>query len=365
MVSTMRKYLILLVLLLLPIISSCGLFKVKLSNFDAYYFDTYINIRVWDIKKYKNNAKLWKETDKILRRIQITFQRNKDDDFEPELYRLNQSAGSGKPFKVSDELFEVIKLSLEFAELTDGKFDPTIGPLVDLWDITGKPYDDEQGALVGTPPTQAEIDKVLPLIDYRLVKLDEENKTVSLPLKGMVIDLGAIAKGFAADVLAKFYREKGIKHAIIDLGGNIYALGERYEQRSDGSIEWSIGIRKPEPNSSVSVATLYVIDKTVVTSGPYERYFIDSIDENKRYHHILDPDTGYPFENDIASVTVVCDSSALADALSTSLFALGIQDGIKFVEENFPDVAVVFIDYGLNFYTTNNADELYKFTPSI
>lgn len=364
MVTIMRKIASLLILILTVFLTSCNptsnRTKLVESNIDYFqYFDTLIYLRVWDTKKYNSDSELWKGAEDIIKHIQLTFQKTKDGDFEPELYKLNQSAGSGQPFKVSDDLFEVLKLGLEFAELTDGKFDPTIGPLVDLWDINNKAGKD------AAPPSQEEIEAILPLIDYRLVELDEENKTVLLPLKGMAIDLGAIAKGYAADVLADYFKANGIEHAIINLGGNIFAIGKRYEKRFDGREEWAIGIRDPRFSAEDSIANVYIVDKTIVTSGTYERFFRDINDTSKTYHHILNPDTGYPYDNNISSVTIICDSSALADALSTSLFALGIENGIKFLEGQFPDVAAVFIDNDMNFYKTSNIDELYDFEPFI
>ena len=145
----------------------------------------------------------------------------------------------------------------------------------------------------------------------------------------MVIDLGAIAKGYATDKLVEYFKKQGIKHAILDVGGNIYGLGERYAINSEGVKLWGIGIRKPF--SGNIIGTLYIENKTVVTSGIYERYFIDAIEE-KLYHHILDSDTGFPVDNELISVTIITDKSTLADALSTAVFAMGLEKGMNFVK---------------------------------
>jgi thiamine biosynthesis lipoprotein len=176
-------------------------------------------------------------------------------------------------------------------------------------------------------------------VDWRKVELDREAKTLRLAAAGMRLDLGAIAKGFAADEARRILMSAGVKAAIVDLGGNIYALGEK----RDGS-PWRIGIQVPRPESEVQRGVyLGVIegrDITLVTSGVYERFFEK---DGLRYHHILDLGTGYPVRNGLVSVTIVSGTSADADALSTSIFALGKRRGLE-LAERLGGVAVVMVD---------------------
>jgi thiamine biosynthesis lipoprotein len=162
----------------------------------------------------------------------------------------------------------------------------------------------------------------------------------------MALDLGAIAKGYAADELARMLREAGVSRAIIDLGGNIYALGSRSPEKTRDSVEaeppWRIGVQNPLDERGSYAGVLEVHDKSVVTSGIYERYFTGS--DGKRYHHILDTTTGYPVDNGILSVTVIAPSSMDADALSTACFALGDEKGLALAEANGAQVIFIFED---------------------
>ncbi len=354
----MRKVVVLLIFNLL--ITGCTIFQkttedngIKYSEIDynEIYFDTYISFQIWDEKKYNEDSPLWKGAEDIMKDIQYTFQRTAPS----ELYDLNQTAGTNQTFALSDDLFEVMKIAMDIAEKTEGELDPTVGPLIDLWDINARTGTEAE------PPTKAQIDALLPLVGYQKIQFDKINKTVLLPQEGMILEFGAISKGYAADKLAAYFKNNGIEHAILNLGGNVYVIGERYAQRSDGSYNWAVGIREPDSCVTCAIANVYLTDTSVVTSGIYERYIIDPDDPNKIYHHILDPQTGYPYENNLSSVTIISKSSALADALSTSVFALGIEEGINFIETNYPEVEAVFIDKEQNIYKTDGVDSKYKF----
>lgn len=249
--------------------------------------------------------------------------------------KINDQSGIS-PVTVDDDTFELIETALHYSELTEGAFDPTIGPLVNLWHIG---FSDAKVA------TQAEIDTVLPLIDHNLVVLDEEAKTVFLPKKGMMLDLGGIGKGYAADKVADLLREKGVKHAVISLGGNVYTLGDK-----PGGLNWNVGVQDPFNPRGKTIGVLGVINKSLVTSGIYERYL--TAEDGTTYHHLLDPDTGYPFDNDIAGVTIISDSSTDGDAISTSAFALGVEKGLAFIE-SLDNVDAVFITTDKKIYVTS------------
>jgi len=244
---------------------------------------------------------------------------NRDDS---ELAWVNQSAGL-RAVDISPELFTVLERSLYFAEATDGAFDPTIGPLVKLWGISTE-----------TPrvPSDEEIASALSLVNWRDLELTAG--TAFLKREGMALDLGAIAKGFAADELVRILREAGIPRALIDLGGNIYAWGKK-----PGGENWRIGVQDPLGERGVYAGIVELpAGKSVVSSGVYERFFTGA--DGKRYHHILElrenggGRRGYPVESSLLSTTIIAVSSMDADALSTSCFILGYKKGMDLARAN-------------------------------
>jgi thiamine biosynthesis lipoprotein len=232
-----------------------------------------------------------------------------------EVYQINRKAGRDW-VSVSPDTYKIVEAALEYAILTNGLFDPTIAPLVDLWSI---------GTSHAQIPETAALKAAQDLIDYRSVELDAKGKQVRLSNPDMGLDLGGIAKGYAADSVVALLRNNGVKSGFISLGGNVYVIGGK----PDGS-PWRIGIQDPFAARGVHTAVLEVRDTSIVTSGPYERYFIK---DNRRYHHILDPTTGYPAENCLVSVTIVTPCSMTADALSTGVFLLGRTRGLALLEE--------------------------------
>jgi thiamine biosynthesis lipoprotein len=193
------------------------------------------------------------------------------------------------------------------------------------------------------PPGEADIVKTLPLVGHNALLLDPHKMTAGLERAGQSVDLGGVGKGYAADKVLDVFRSYGISSAFVNLGGNVAAMGAK----PDGS-QWHIGIRHPrEENSLVGVVS--VADRSVVTSGDYQRYFIGK--DGKRYHHILDPYTGYQAESGLASATVVANGSAAADALSTALFVAGMQKGVGFLD-SFPGAEAVFVGQDLSVYAT-------------
>jgi len=261
-----------------------------------------------------------------LREIEDRLSANKEG---TDIDRVNRAAG-GTPVAVSEDAVFVLGKALDYAALTDGAFDPSVGPLVKLWGI---------GTDAARVPAQSEIDAALRLVDWRAVELDRAAKTIRLAKIGMRLDLGAIAKGFAADEVRRVLLDAGVKAAIVDLGGNIYALGGK-----PGGSSWRIGIQVPRPESEVPRGVYLGVvegrDLTLVTSGVYERFFER---DGRSYHHILDPGTGWPVRNGLVSVTIAAGSSIDADALSTSLFVLGKERGMA-LAERLGGIAVVMVD---------------------
>ncbi|MDR0721937.1 MAG: FAD:protein FMN transferase [Treponema sp.] len=246
-----------------------------------------------------------------LREIDLTMSATKAD---TAVDRINQNAGI-HPVPVPLDLMEVLEQALRYAALSKGAFDPTIGPLVQCWAI---------GSEHPRIPEALEIEETLSLVNWQDVVIDREAATVFLRRSGMALDLGAIAKGYAADEMAEILQKAGIKGAIIDLGGNIFAYGTKQQGKP-----WNIGIQNPLNTRGAYLGILTVQHKSIVTSGVYERYA--EID-GKRYHHILSTQDGYPVSNGLLSVTIIADRSIDADALSTTAFALGYEKGRALVE---------------------------------
>ncbi len=277
-----------------------------------------------------------------LKKIEDAMSANKDG---TEIAAINSGAG-GPPVKVSPDTFYVIKKALEYATLTAGAFDPTVGPLVKLWDIGG------DNARI---PQKQEIVAALKLMDYRIVQMDSTSSTVRLPQKGMRLDLGAIAKGYAADEVSRILENHKVQAAVVDLGGNVLVYGKK----KDGS-PWRVGIQDPRSTRGEYLGLVTGSAMTVVTSGIYERYFIEN---GVRYHHILDTKTGYPASTGLVSVSIITTKSIDADGLSTSLFALGMEKGLAFIK-NMPGVFVVFVDDKDRVFLSPGTEKLFNQTNS-
>ena len=269
----------------------------------------------------EGTANVYSEVFARLNELDAILSANRDDS---NIAKINNGAGI-EPVKAAAETLTVLQAALVFSEKTEGLFDPSVGPLVKAWNI---------GTDYAAVPSSEKLKEALSLIDYKKISIDDEKGTVFLREKGMKLDLGAIAKGYAADEIVRILARHNIKKAIIDLGGNIYAFGEKAP-----GISWKIGVRDPEETDGASIMTIQVQNKSIVTSGVYERFFEQ---DGMRYHHILDTRTGYPSENDLLSVTIITGKSIQADALSTTTFLLGSQKGLIMVEQ-MEDVEAVFI----------------------
>lgn len=228
-----------------------------------------------------------------------------------DIWNLNHA--EGKPVQVDPETAALLKLAAEVGEASGGAFDVTIAPVSALWDFAS-----EQPAV----PAENDLAQAVRLVNYQNIRI--ENNTVTL-LEGCELDLGGIAKGYIADCISAYLKSRGVAHACINMGGNIVVFGGK----PDGK-PWTIGVRDPNgtPEQSEEVVELY--DGVLVTSGNYERFFIL---DGTRYHHILDPKTGMPVQNGLASVTILADSSAVADALSTACFVLGEEPGKSLLDQ--------------------------------
>lgn len=242
-----------------------------------------------------------------------------------ELYRLNygELADADGVSHLSPELAELIGRGLEYGQLSGGRFDIAIGPVSSLWDFTS----DNPSV-----PEDSLIQAALPLVDYQDVVLDGQDLTFQK--EGMQLDLGAIAKGYIADRLKNYLLENGVESAVINLGGNVLCVGSR----PDGT-PFRVGLQRPFADRNETIATIEVSDLSVVSSGIYERYFEQ---DGQLYHHILDPATGYPCENNLVAVTILSEESTDGDGLSTTCFALGLEKGMELIE-SLENVEAMFI----------------------
>lgn len=230
---------------------------------------------------------------------------------ESEIYRANHS--SGQTVSVSEETAELISFALEMAQKTGGALDPTIYPVLTAWGFT---TDSKQ------VPSSEQIAELLQNVGYDRIQLEDTSLTIP---EGMELDLGAVGKGYTADLVTEVLKEYGVESVVISLGGNIQVIGSR----PDGS-DWRIGIRAPWEEGNLGV--LEISDAAVVTSGGYENYFED--DEGNIYWHILDPSTGYPANSGLQSVTIIGKEGRLCDALSTALFVMGAEQAEAYWREN-------------------------------
>ena len=253
--------------------------------------------------------------------------------------RINSAAG--EEVEISETTRETIAVGLEMGEISGGSFDITIGRLTDLWDFKAS---DPQ------VPSANEIGKACETVDYRQVELAGNN--ISLRNIRAKIDLGGIAKGYIADQLTEFLEDKGVESGIINLGGNVVAIGTK-----EGGDDFVIGIERPYSDRTEVIGTVSVQDKTVVTSGIYERMFER---DGTIYHHILDPSTGYPSETDLESVTIVAEkgNSCFCDGLSTTCLMAGSNEAmriVKMLQKKYPEknIEALFIDRKDNITVTD------------
>ena len=258
-----------------------------------------------------------------------------------DISRINQNAGI-MPVKISQDTFTVLSCAKEIAKLSDGAFEPTIGNLVELWNINAI-INDETGSILPQIPLQKEIENALSKTDFNQLVLDKENQTAFLTQSGMKLDVGGIAKGYATDCIVSILKEEKINRALIDLGGNIFAYGYKNPKEK---TPWKIGIKNPLNPTGSPIEIIQCENSSIVTSGVYERYFEY---EGKIYHHLLSAKTGFPENNGILSVSIICNNSMLCDALSTACFILGKEKGIELIKkincEKFISIPHDFIQY--------------------
>lgn len=258
---------------------------------------------------------------------------------QSDVSKINAQAGIA-PVPVSENTLLIVKTALDYSKQMNGAFDVTVAPVVKLWGF----YDQKFRV-----PSEQEITEALSRVGYQKVSLDEANKTVMLTEKGMAMDLGGIAKGFAVGEMVELLKERGVKHALVNFGGAIGALGKRVDGK-----KWVIGIKDPRGKGGDLVGEIEVEDDFVSSSGDYERYFMK---DGKRYFHIFDPSTGRN-PTEVISTTVVGPNAMLADTL-TKILVMGRDEGLEFMKSH-PDYEALVIDSAGKTFVTPNMDDKYK-----
>lgn len=322
--SLRRPAVFLLVLSLFLALNACSPGTQKVSR-SGFYFDTIITITLYDTSNEGYIDQCFELAANYERKFSNTIATS-------EISKINENAGSF--VEVSDETLELISAGIRYGELSGGRFDITIGNLSALWDFSGiaaNLQSEDNTADASVLPDDAEIKRAASHVDYTAVEISDGK--VKLSDKKARLDLGGIAKGYIADKMREYLRGEGITSGIISLGGNVLTLGEKEEGT------YAVGIQKPFSPAGTSLGTLFIRDASVVSSGVYERYY--RVDQ-KLYHHILDPDTGYPVDNSLYQVTVVSPCSMDGDALSTTCFALGLEDGMALIER-LDDTEAIFV----------------------
>ena len=301
----------------------CGRSKEPVSKSD-FYFNTVITITLYG----EENASYIDDCFKLASHYENLFSNTIADS---DISKINNA--NGTPVTVDDDTIELLQKGIYYGDLSQGQFDITIGKLSSLWDFPNNS---------GTVPSESDIEATLSTIDYHAIDIDGNEVSLSNP--DAMIDLGGIAKGYIADKMKDYLNEKDITSGMINLGGNVLTLGDK----PDGS-NYNIGIQKPFSDDGTAIASVEVSDETVVSSGVYERYFY--VGDNF-YHHILNPKTGYPYDNNLLGVTIICPKSVDGDGLSTTCFALGLEDGMKLIE-SLDDTEAVFITDDYELHTTS------------
>lgn len=284
----------------------------------AFKLNTVVKVTIYD----SQDEKILQDALALCDKYEKIFSRTRTDS---EIYLLNEGKLPQEDgyYILSEECAELIGKGLYYSELSGGAFDITIEPLSSLWDFTSG---EKQ---IPDPQTLVEAQKH---VGYEKVEL--KGNKIRFQEDGMGLELGAIAKGYIADKIKEFLISEGIESAVIDLGGNVLCIGAR----PDGEA-FRVGIQKPFADRNETVATAGIRDRSVVSSGIYERYFEK---DGKLYHHILNPKSGYPYENGLTAVTILSDESVDGDGLSTVCFALGLEKGLELIN-SLPDTQAVFI----------------------
>ncbi len=294
-----------ILLLLLPFLWLAGCRKPEPLSETRFQLDTFVTVTIYD----RPDREVLAGCFDLIKEYENIFSKTIETS---EVYRLNHRSPGEDTFTLSPDTAALLSEALDWAERTGGAYDITIEPVSTLWNFSQN---------TGNVPPADEIRRAVSRVDYR--KLSLEGDTLTFLSDDVTIDLGSIAKGYIADRVKDYLVNAGVKSAIINLGGNVLCVGDK-----DGK-PFRIGLQKPFSDHADTIGSLEITDQSVVTSGIYERGFTA---DGTWYHHILRPDTGYPCESGLVSVTIVSDRSVDGDALSTACFLLGPEEGIALLD---------------------------------
>ena len=325
----MKKLWILLTVIIIGNLLTGCVSRTQTYSSDGFFLDTFVQVTIYE----GGSQAVADEAVNICGEYEKIFSRT---DEKSELYRLNEDGRGSVASDNMKELVLLIQNGIEYGEITGGAFDITIEPLVKIWDFK-----------LATVPDGADIEEALEKVSYSQITIDDEH----INLNGARVDLGAIAKGYIADRIKEYLIEQGVKSAMINLGGNILCVGSKPENKS-----FSVGIKKPFTESNEVIVGVDIRDKSVVTSGIYERYFEK---DGVMYHHVLDPETGRPSDSGLYSVTIISDESYVGDCLSTACLVMGLQDSMELID-SLDGVYAIFIDSEYNIYYSAGAEDFVR-----
>lgn len=304
----------------------------------SFYFDTIISVTLYGTTDASAIDECFQMADRYEKLLSNTVPTS-------EISQINDKAGTGEYLTVSPETLELLEAGITYGDLSHGSFDITIGKLSALWnfsEIAKNIENDGNETDASVLPSEEKIAELLSHVNYKNIEIS--GNRVRLNDENAMIDLGGIAKGYIADQMRTLLNEKGYTRGIINLGGNILTLGPK-----DDGNDYLIGIQKPFGESNETIGAVKISDASVVTSGIYERYYrVDG----KLYHHILDTRNGYPCENNLLEVTIISQSSMDGDALSTTCFALGLEEGMALIE-SMEDTEAIFVTNDNEIHTTS------------
>lgn len=290
----------------LYMLSGCKSSSAEMASRTEFYFDTIITVSIENTNS--NSSAFLNQCFNICEQMEDTFSRTKEGS---ELYNVNHRKDN--TVTVSDEMACLISEGLKYYELSDGAFDITIAPVLELWD-----FKSDDAAV----PDEESIQEAAAKVDASKIHLDSNQLTFEN--SDIQIDLGALVKGYAADRLKEYLKRQSVSSGMINLGGNVLTIGTK-----PNGDQWNVGVQKPFDTRNSIITTISVEGKSVVSSGIYERYFeLDNI----KYHHILEPTTGYPVQNDLWQVTIISDDSLTGDALSTICMLLGYERAEELIQ---------------------------------
>ncbi len=305
--------------------------------------DTVIQITIYNDDPSIDVEKIMDETESLVKEYENVISKTISGSFTHTLNSTGEYDYSQSPY--ADAIHQLVDKSKYYSEISNGEFDVTIEPVVRLWDINNGNTE---------IPSQNDLDKALTSVDYNNFVRDENNQKYEL-LNGATVDFGGIGKGQIADIIKASLMSKGINSGLVSLGGNVVTIGAK-----PGDKNWVIGIQDPTASSGSILGTVSVKNKSIVSSGNYERYFVK---DGERYHHIMDTTTGYPSNTGLVQTTIISDYSIDGDGLSTTTFLLGTEEGLELIE-NLDGVEAMFIDEEMNFYFSENFSDNYNFAIS-